>query len=93
MIKKNKIEVTRSYQQQKCKKPIKDVVPVGEVSSPAKGKDLHRHLKQVVKDEAQVDNLKDKATREKIHQQTFIYKKDDNITLFAVRTGSTATDL
>lgn len=45
------------YQQQDGEEAIKDVVPVGQVSSPAERKDLHTHFKQVVQDEAQVDDL------------------------------------
>lgn len=46
------------YQQQDGEKAVKDVVSVGQVPSPAKGKDLHTHFKQVIEDEAQVDDLK-----------------------------------
>ncbi len=45
------------YQQQHGEEAVKDVVPVGEIPSPAKGKDLHTHFKQVIEDEAQVDDL------------------------------------
>lgn len=45
------------YQQQDGEEAIKDIVPVGQVSSPAKGKDLHTHFEQVIEDEAQVDYL------------------------------------
>lgn len=46
-----------TYQEQDGEEPIEDVVPVGQVALPSKGKDLHTHFKQVVKDEAQVDDL------------------------------------
>lgn len=53
-----------SYQQQNGEESIKHVVPVGNVSSPAKSKELCAHFKQVVQDEDQVDQL---TEREKAH--------------------------
>lgn len=51
------LQCKQCYQQQDGEEAIKDVVPVGKVTSPAEGEDLHTHFKQVVDDEAQVDNL------------------------------------
>lgn len=45
------------YQQKDGQETIKDVAPVGQVPSPAKGEDFHTHFKQVKEDEAQVDDL------------------------------------
>lgn len=45
------------YQEQDGKEAVEYVVPVGQVAFPSEGKDLHAHFKQVVKDEAQVDDL------------------------------------
>lgn len=36
---------------------LKDVVPEGQGTSSAKGKDLHTYFTQVVEDETQVDDL------------------------------------
>lgn len=58
ILNKKSLEFERRYQQQDGEEAIEDVVPVGQVSLPAKCKDLHTHLKQVVQDEAQVDDLK-----------------------------------
>lgn len=49
------------YQEKDCEEPIKDVAPVGQVPSEAKGEDLHTHFKQVKEDEAEVDNLQGAA--------------------------------
>lgn len=46
------------YQQQDGEEAVEDVVPVGQVAPPAERKDLHTHFKQVVEDEAQVDDLR-----------------------------------
>lgn len=46
------------YQQQDGEEAVEDVVPVGQVALPAERKDLHTHFKQVVEDEAQVDDLR-----------------------------------